>query len=123
MLAQEQRADGVGRAHFLAIVYVTTIIMVITNCTLLIAVTVRRLNDLNLAPWKALSIIIPIIMTMCYLKYYLLLLIIGGMPVTNDIVVADSFVNIIVTIILLYIYCRKGTEGDNRFGPDPLQPK
>jgi uncharacterized membrane protein YhaH (DUF805 family) len=51
-----------------------------------IAVSIRRLHDLDRSGWFLLLVFIPLI---------------GG-------------------IWLLVWYCMKGTEGSNRFGPDPL---
>ncbi len=50
-----------------------------------IAVSIRRLHDLDKSGWWLLLGMIPV-----------------------------------VGLILLYWFCLKGTEGDNRFGPDPL---
>ena len=58
-----------------------------------ITVTVRRLHDRNLSGWW-------------YLAY-----------------VAVSFVPVldwISSIVLLVVMCLKGTDGDNKYGPDPL---
>lgn len=51
----------------------------------MLAVSIRRLHDLDKSGW-----------------WYL----IGFIPLAG--------------LILLYWFCLKGTEGDNRFGPDPL---
>ena len=51
----------------------------------MLAVSIRRLHDLDKSGWW---------------------LLLGFVPIAG--------------LILLYWYCLKGTEGDNRFGPDPL---
>lgn len=61
----------------------------------LIAVSVRRLHDRDMSGWWYLGVII------------------GS---------AIPFVGIVVSIAYLVICCLKGTEGENRFGPDPLNP-
>lgn len=50
-----------------------------------IAVSIRRLHDLDKSGWWILLSLVPI-----------------------------------VSLLLLYWFCLKGTEGDNQFGPDPL---
>jgi uncharacterized membrane protein YhaH (DUF805 family) len=51
----------------------------------MLAVSIRRLHDLDKSGWFILLSLIPI-----------------------------------VSLLLLYWFCLKGTDGDNRFGPDPL---
>ena len=58
-----------------------------------IAVTVRRFHDRNLSGW-----------------WYLGLIILGAVP----------FVGFLASIANLVITVLKGTEGPNKFGPDPL---
>ena len=60
-----------------------------------IAVAVRRLHDRNMSGW-----------------WYLGFIVLGAVP----------FVGIAASIAMLVIFCLKGTDGDNRFGPDPLRP-
>lgn len=59
----------------------------------LISATVRRFHDRNLSGW-----------------WYLGLIIVGMVPVLGY---AASIASIVITVL-------KGTEGDNKFGPDPL---
>lgn len=61
----------------------------------MIAVTVRRLHDRNMSGW-----------------WYLGFVVLGLVP----------YVGFLATIALLVLMVLKGTEGDNRFGADPLQP-
>ena len=58
-----------------------------------IAVTVRRFHDKNLSGW-----------------WYLALILLGFVP----------FVGFLASIATLVICVLKGTEGPNKFGPDPL---
>lgn len=60
-----------------------------------IAVTVRRLHDRNMSGWWYLGFIV------------------GG---------AIPYVGVIVSIAMLVIMFLPGTEGPNRFGPDPKNP-
>ena len=60
-----------------------------------IAVSVRRLHDRDMSGW-----------------WYLGFIVLSAIP----------FVGIVASIAMLVIFCLKGTDGDNRFGPDPLRP-
>ena len=60
-----------------------------------IAVAVRRLHDRNMSGW-----------------WYLGFIALSMIP----------FVGFLASIAFLVIFCLKGTDGDNRFGPDPLRP-
>ena len=60
-----------------------------------IAVAVRRLHDRNMSGW-----------------WYLGFIALSMIP----------FVGFVAAIAQLVIFCLKGTDGDNRFGPDPLRP-
>ena len=59
-----------------------------------IAVAVRRLHDRNMSGWW-------------FLGFMLLSLV--------------PFVGFIASIAMLVIFCLKGTDGENKFGPDPLK--
>lgn len=61
----------------------------------LISVSVRRLHDRDMSGWWFLGVIVA-----------------GQIP----------FVGFIASIAYLVITCLKGTDGPNRFGPDPLKP-
>ena len=61
----------------------------------MLAVGVRRLHDRNMSGW-----------------WYLGFIALSFVPV----------VGFLASIAMLVIFCLKGTEGDNRFGPDPLRP-
>ena len=60
-----------------------------------IAVAVRRLHDRNMSGW-----------------WYLGFIAASFIPV----------VGFVASIAMLVIFCLKGTEGDNKFGTDPLRP-
>ena len=60
-----------------------------------IAVVVRRLHDRDMSGW-----------------WYLGFIALSFIPV----------VGFLASIAMLVIFCLKGTDGDNRFGPDPLRP-
>ncbi len=60
-----------------------------------LAVAVRRLHDRNMSGW-----------------WYLGFIALSFSPV----------VGFVASIAMLVIFCLKGTDGDNRFGPDPLRP-
>ena len=60
-----------------------------------IAVGVRRLHDRNMSGW-----------------WYLGFIVLSFVPV----------VGFLASLAMLVLFCLKGTDGDNRFGPDPLRP-
>lgn len=60
-----------------------------------IAVAVRRFHDRDMSGW-----------------WYLGFIALSMIP----------FVGFVAGIAQLVIFCLKGTDGDNRFGPDPLRP-
>ncbi|GHE61162.1 membrane protein [Camelimonas fluminis] len=62
----------------------------------LIALQVRRFHDRNLSGW-----------------WYLLLVVLGVIP----------YLGIVFSIAILVISILKGTDGPNKFGPDPLRPE
>ena len=78
--------------------YVVIALLVVFYLAILIpsiAVAVRRLHDRNMSGW-----------------WYLGFIVLSAIP----------FVGVIASIAMLLIFCLKGTDGDNRFGPDPLRP-
>ncbi|WP_151719147.1 DUF805 domain-containing protein [Gemmobacter serpentinus] len=64
-----------------------------------IAVAVRRLHDRNLSGW-----------------WYLGLVLVSLIPIIG------SIVSLVGSIAMLVIFCLRGTPGDNKYGPDPLNP-
>lgn len=61
----------------------------------LLSVTVRRLHDRDMSGW-----------------WYLGVLILGQVP----------YLGVLISIGFLVLMALKGTDGPNRFGPDPLKP-
>lgn len=76
----------------------------------LIIVGVRRLHDLNVS---GLLILIPIIadIGMAVLSFSY---------VDPNLHTILSGVNSIIKLVFICVFCHKGTEGPNRYGPDPL---
>ena len=75
-----------------------------------IAVTARRLHDIDKSGWWQI-IGLPIIAILIFA-------VISYMPIIIGIAVVVLFA---IAIILIVWYATKGTEGDNRFGADPLK--
>jgi uncharacterized membrane protein YhaH (DUF805 family) len=75
-----------GIVDFVLGVQITTTIFALAVLLPGLAVTIRRLHDLDRSGWWVLLALIPLI---------------GA-------------------IVLLVWFCSRGTEGSNRFGPDPL---
>lgn len=93
--------SGVGMTLGIIIFFILYIVLTTLYVYFLapaaLAVTVRRLHDRNMSGW-----------------WLLLPLAIALIPVVGVII---SFVGMIVVLSL------KGTDGPNRFGPDPLKPE
>lgn len=75
-----------------------------------IAVSVRRLHDINRSGWWILMPLAP------YALGFIL------MASVHTFIVAGlmMFLGFVGAIVLLVWYCLRGTPGPNRFGPDPL---
>lgn len=87
---------GTGGFSTLMIVFVVLFFVFMLAAIIpMIAVAVRRLHDRNMSGW-----------------WYLGLAVLGAVP----------YVGFLATIALFVLMVLKGTEGDNRFGPNPLQP-
>ena len=82
-----------GSEDMLVAVGVVYLIFAVALFLPIIAVHIRRLHDRNMSGW-----------------WYLGFVLLGMIPV----------VGIFASIALIVICCLKGTEGENRFGPDPL---
>lgn len=80
--------------HF--VVMVPAAIFMIALIVPVLALQVRRLHDRNMSGW-----------------WYLGLTVLGFIP----------YVGFIASIALLVISAMKGTDGPNKFGPDPLRPQ
>jgi uncharacterized membrane protein YhaH (DUF805 family) len=90
-LEQLQQGSDFGGATI--VVFVIAGIFVLGMIIPLIALVVRRLHDRDMSGW-----------------WYLAALVAGFIP----------FVGFLASIALLVITILKGTDGPNRFGPDPL---
>jgi len=83
-----------------------------------IAVSVRRLHDIDRTGWWILAPALPYAVGV-------ILLIAGaatgqfGMVTFGGLL---SLIGFVLAIVLLVFYCLPGTRGANRFGPDPLDP-
>ena len=65
----------------------------------MLAVTVRRLHDINLSGWWCGAMLLGT----AFMDYY------------------SPALSAVIVIVWLLMMCRKGTDGSNRFGPDPLE--
>lgn len=76
-----------------------------------IAVSVRRLHDIDRSGWWLLAPLVPAIALIAGAAMELeILTIIGGLAVAG------------VYVMLLVWFCSEGTKGPNRFGDDPKNP-
>ena len=81
-----------------------------------IAVTVRRFHDVDYSGWWALGF--PLLFVLCLVVFAFVAYLFG---VENP-----TFIPIILSlaaapmIFSIYLWAKKGDEGENRFGPDPL---
>jgi len=80
-----------------------------------LAVSVRRLHDIDRSGWWILMPLAP------YLLGFAIMLgsFAGGMPGLTIVGGLAFLVGVICAIVLLVWYCSAGTNGPNRFGPDP----
>lgn len=81
-----------------------------------IAVSVRRLHDINRTGWWLVLPVIPyviglVVMLGAAAGQSFGLIAIGGI---------FTLIGLVGAIVLLVFYCLPGTPGSNRFGPDPL---
>ncbi len=111
---------GWDEIFFLTIHYVVNNILYVVILIPTICASVRRLHDTNTKGWWLL--LYPISIAVIF---------IGGIGIKADVSVVMHTISIIFIIIgiigfiiggiyLLALHCLKGTEGDNRFGKDPL---
>ncbi len=72
----------------------------------------RRLHDLNKSAWHLLNYLIVIIVSAC----------LGGLMFESiDIILHFALITLIICFIhMVYLFCHRGTMGENRFGPDPI---
>lgn len=81
----------------------------IVSTVLSITVSVRRLHDLNLSGWWILVLFV--------LNFA------GGFGAAAGAAVVQftGGLSLIALIVFIVLFCRRGTVGWNRFGPDPLE--
>jgi len=82
-----------------------------------IAVAIRRLHDLDRTGWWWLLYFVPMLLAGIFVVYYIF------RAETNYWVAAACLfgvIQLICWIVLLIWFCTRGTNGPNRFGPDPL---
>ena len=80
-----------------------------------ISVGVRRLHDINRSGWWYLVFSISLFFS---LLFGFIQLLSKGNFAYGALGFAVSF---IIAVSMIVAFCKKGTAGDNRFGPDPLQ--
>jgi len=88
-----------------------------------LAVGVRRLHDLNRSGWWLLAP--ALIMAAGFVLFFMAMrgaMTGGGMSGSGMIGGVLLFIGGIMSIVLFVWFCMRGTEGPNRFGPDPLAP-
>lgn len=86
-----------------------------------ITATVRRLHDINrsgwwiLLPWLGLGVMMMVTISVVGL---------GGAPdyVFERYVALTGIVTLVLYLVILIFLIKKGTDGSNKYGPDPLQP-
>ncbi len=86
----------------------------------LISVSIRRLHDINHSGWW---LAVPL----CAFFSYSIELWLDNLRINIDIHAQTVFITIITLFVILYLiillifFCKKGTNGNNRFGKDSLQ--
>ena len=76
-----------------------------------IAVSVRRLHDTDRSGWWLLAVFVPYVVV----GY-------GAFTVNMTVTMVGAVAVLIVAIALLVFFVSNGTQGPNRFGPDPKNP-
>ena len=76
-----------------------------------LAVSVRRLHDIDRSGWWLLAIVVPYVV-----------LGFGAATANAMMTMIGAVAVLIVAIVLLVFFVSRGTSGTNRFGPDPLDP-
>lgn len=74
-----------------------------------LAVTARRLHDINLSAWWILIFVLPVAASFLFLF--------SGSPGTAGVF---FFLAAIGRLVLYGLACKKSAPGDNKYGPDPL---
>jgi len=86
------------------------------------AVTFRRIHDINRSGWWVGG---PILISSLISSLMLILVLIGATsPLSmhkNDLFISFFVIGMLLYSILMFVwFCTKGTEGPNKYGPDPL---
>ena len=88
------------------------------------AVTVRRLHDTNRSGLWVIGSIVPGVLAeslgVIFGQKWLVQIAEGEFPTWLLINMFLLLIDLCVSILILVMMCEKGTEGENRFGPDPL---
>ena len=85
------------------------------------AVTVRRLHDTNRSGWWLLLPLVPALPAMIFIIRSAAEKQIGQPSAVTIIgIVVSTIAYWAVAILLVFWFCRRGTIGENRFGPDPI---
>ncbi|MGY4396546.1 uncharacterized membrane protein YhaH (DUF805 family) [Sphingomonas sp. UYAg733] len=82
-----------------------------------VAVSVRRLHDIDRTGWWILAPVLPYLLGA-------ILLVAGAMGGGGALAILGGiamFVGFVTAIVLLVWYCMNGTKGPNRFGEDPKE--
>lgn len=81
-----------------------------------LAVSVRRLHDTNRTGWWVAAPLLPYVAGIAFF-------VMGAMSAsTTNMLIGGGFflAGLVCAIVVLVWYCTKGTEGPNKYGPDPL---
>lgn len=82
-----------------------------------LSVTVRRLHDTDRSGWV---ILMPALVTfLSVLGAFMLAPILGGADAAGPVILLALSLPVLASIWFLIVLCLPGTQGDNRFGPDP----
>ena len=88
------------------------------------AVTVRRLHDTNRSGLWVIASIVPRVLAeglgVIFGQKWLIQIAEGEFPTLLLINMFLLLIDLCVSILILVMMCERGTEGENRFGPDPL---
>lgn len=78
-----------------------------------LAVSVRRLHDINRSGWWMMILFVPVIAAA----------IVGATGfVASGILIVFGIVILVAAIVLLVFHATEGTKGPNKYGPDPKNP-
>jgi uncharacterized membrane protein YhaH (DUF805 family) len=75
----------------------------------MISVGVRRFHDINRSGWQYGGVILAVVAGELMKDY-----------ISHQLAWVGQALYFVAGIIMLIFACTRGTEGENRFGPDPL---